>query len=225
MEANSNHPGSLSNRRSRSRTTDIRVRFAPEVNNEQNFDPKDNALSSDPEICGSPTHKLPTTQATQRGERPPSKVPGTSTEHATDAAFSPAPPCNVPPEESVAAVEETSSDESRGPDDHAPVSARTHVPSRNDNSIRSGIKGLLKANKKVAMVDTNTINVLESLLSQIGDDSGNRLVSSPIPAWTNHSAFRTLANPRPVNLAARTRTGPRFVGCSVLNQFSLTEPK
>ena len=216
MEASSSQPEPLpSSRRSRSNTTSRRVRFTPEANNERLLNPKDNARPNGPATHEPPARKPPATQV-------PSQVPDEGWGHPADIAFSLAPIRHSSPNESVAAVEEISSDESERLNDRDPEIAQTRIPSRKDDSIRSGIADLLKANKEVPMVDVDTANALVSLLSQMDDDDSNRLVLFNSSAWTDHSAFRARANPGPVNSVARTRTGARFVGRTTPRSFSLT---
>ena len=79
-------------------------------------------------------------------------------------------------------TEETSSGESEVPDNWARGAAQTCVRSRRDDNIRSGIRDLLEVNKEAPMVDANTATVLESLLSQMNKDGGERLALSPLSA-------------------------------------------
>jgi hypothetical protein len=210
IEVNSSHAKSSNGRRSRLHTTNRRVHFIPEVDNEQAADPKDDAIAGE-----SPARKLPATQTThglRSDKRSPSRIPGTSPGHTTPTASGSASIQRFPPEEAAGAIEETSSGESEVPDDRGLATVQTPVHSQRDDSIRSGIRDLLEANRKVRMVDANTANILESLLSQMNRDSGDRLVLSPSSVQINDPVFRALASPGPADAPSRVRTGARFVG-------------
>ena len=220
-ETNLSRTKSSNNRRSRLRTANRRVHFPPEVDNEQATDPKDDATSDDPVTPKSPARELLTTQTTEiphGSKRPSSRMSGTS----TFTAFHLAPTQHLSAEEEASVIEETSSGESEVPDNHTPDTVQTRVYSRKGNSIRSGIKDLLEVNKEAPVVDANTATILESLLSQIDQDSNDRSVLSPSSTRTIDSAFRASANPGPAGLALHIRTGARFVERLNSKPFSLT---
>lgn len=136
-------------------------------------------MSGDPVTPEPPT---PTAGIPQRNKRSTSQMPDNSPGHVTLTTFCPAPAQSLSPEEDTGVTEETSSGESEVPDDCARGVAQTRARSRRDDNIRSGIRDLLEVNREAPMVDANTATVLESLLSQMNKDGGERLVLSPLTA-------------------------------------------
>ena len=84
-EVTSSYPKSPGNRKSRQRTTNRRVRFSSEAEDEQVMDPKDNCVSDDPETSESPTRALPVrmqqTDTSDEGENPGGHHPSTVHTH------------------------------------------------------------------------------------------------------------------------------------------------
>jgi len=219
-EASSSHPKPLPTDHS-SRIANRRVRFTPEANNERFPDQNDNTRSNDPATYESPARKLPSTQVVQSDEGSPSQIPDKGREHAADIAFSLAPIRRSSHKEKIAAVEEISSDESERSDDRNPETAQAHVPSQKDNSIRSGIEDLLKANKEVPMVDVDTANALVSLLSQMDGDNGNRLV--PFAICLDESlSLQSTAKPQIGQPNHTDSNRSKVCGCQTPRSFSLT---
>jgi hypothetical protein len=164
-----------SNRRSRQRTTNRRVHFSSEVEDEQVMDSKDNDDSDDPLVPESPT-RAPPVRIQQTDREFSSRTPGASMGHTNSTAFPPTPTRRLRPNGDAGVIEEITSDEGEDFHSHHPSTAQIRDRFRGDDNIRSGLKSLLDANGQVPAVGANIAVVLETLLSQINKGSNKGLV-------------------------------------------------
>lgn len=138
---------------------------------------------------------------------------GTSDAHPENThpiAFRPTSTKRPWPRKNGGAIEGLPSDGGETSGNLNPIAGQVHSSPRRDESIRSGIKELLEANKEAQVIDTNTATVLESLLSRMDQGSTEGLV---LP--TN--------NP-PTDASLRVRQRARFVDALTDEPSSLTTP-
>jgi hypothetical protein len=222
----------------RLRTTNRRVRFIPEVEDEQVVDPQDDTnrivrftpAVEDERVVGpkdgttsgalaapdSSPHTVSVTQTTrvQRTDRGSSSGRSdTNLERKNPVTPRPAPAQRLRLQGDIGVAEDTLSDEGDTPADYNPGPSQTYNRPRRDVSVRSAIRDLLDANKEAPVVDTNTAIVLESLLSKMSRGGSERLALYLPFFQLNDSIFRSFTNPGPaVGLSLHTRTEATFVG-------------
>lgn len=195
-------------------TANRKVRFPPEVEDEQVMDPKEDTISCAPATSGPSPRTLPsiqTVQIQQTGKGSSSQRPGIIPKNLATPRRAPTKRLRL--QGDIGMIEEVSSDQGETPDNRNPGSSQNRGLPKRDANIRSGIKDLLDANKKTPVVDTNTAIVLESLLLQMDQGSSGRSVLSFASVQVNDSNFRALTNPSPAAvLSSRTRVRATFVG-------------
>lgn len=185
---------SSGNRGSSLRTTNRRVHFTPEVEDEQVMDP--NVISDVPVAPGSPGGTLPVPHFQQTDKEPP--TPGVSLARIKPLVPRPAPTQRLPLKGGADVIEETLSDENETPDSRNTCTVSAHGRSRRDDNIRSSIRDLLGARNEALVGDANTSIILEYLLSQVDQGGGEGLVLSSLsPVQMNDPISRSPVNHGP----------------------------